>query len=418
MSQWEAGRLKRIGATRLRALDDCFQAGGALVGLARALRTPDGLPPRTVWAHNVQGESGPAWAWVRPTPRASRVDTILVWGAFAYTCKVDCGDAGVFVTSPASMPNPAVWVHLRTPGWVDFGRGSIPGDLGIPAFAALSGAEISSGHHRPAGLVRPDLVRRFRADRAFAKAVLGFFGERPDLVAHTFSASAGENIPADLRQRPTAPPIRDAAFTGRQYERLRECRGFSLQDAATLVTELLPEEPITRDRVRDLEKGRRTRARRLRSRLDRLYGADGHVCVEEVAVHRYRDGSAVIDFPTYWIGPVWFWFQAAGKASAPNAMLRWEDSYIELRLGDKRLATCRRPTEDPTPFVISCGKDWEVRAGMGHRPEARDINFGWLRDDEAAPAVSGDAEVHEVFLQWFGRTLEEFRNFLNRYDAG
>ncbi|MGH9128249.1 MAG: helix-turn-helix domain-containing protein [Acidimicrobiales bacterium] len=72
VSNWESGR-RNPDPEALARLDGLFDAGGALVDLARALRTPEGLDARTTWWNNFPPSCGPAWAWIRPADGASSV---------------------------------------------------------------------------------------------------------------------------------------------------------------------------------------------------------------------------------------------------------------------------------------------------------------------------------------------------------
>ncbi|HEY8545999.1 MAG TPA: helix-turn-helix transcriptional regulator, partial [Acidimicrobiales bacterium] len=316
-SMWETGA-RRISIDHLRRLDALYGAEGALVDLTSALDTPRGLPPRTLWAHNPQGPSRPHWAWLRPRPGEGRVDALLLWGAFAFDCSAPCDDRGFFVTSPVSMPNPPVWVHLRRPGWVDFGQGRIPEELGVPAFEGLTVARLSTGGHSPVGLVDPVIVERFRRDPRFADAVVDFFGMKAELIRQVFSATEPTTYVADLTGDPASSPARadpppstgsaqgDPArgFDGPALRALREARGLSQADAAQLATDMLPDHPVSEDQIRVLERGGKPRPRLLRSRLDAAYRADGVTVVEEVPVTGARP-PFTIELPTFWIGPVW-----------------------------------------------------------------------------------------------------------------
>jgi hypothetical protein len=144
----------------------------------------------------------PHWAWIRPAPGGRRVDALLLWGAFAFDCSGDCDDRGLFVISPISMPNPPVWVHLREPGWVDFGQGRIPDDMPAPTVDALTVARLSTGGQSPVGLVAPSIVDRFGRDPAFAAAVVDFFGQKEDLVRQVFGATRPKTYVSDLTTGP------------------------------------------------------------------------------------------------------------------------------------------------------------------------------------------------------------------------
>ena len=413
---WENGR-RRPGIDEVEALDHLYRAHGALVDLALALGTPCGLPPRHTWAHNPQGPSGPHWAWLRPRPHAGRVVAVLRWAAFGVHWAEACDDRGLIVTTPVSMPNPAVWVHLREPGWVDFGRGEIPPQLGVPMLDALARAQVAGGGHSPAGLVAPWIVDRFISDRHFAERVLGFFGSRPDLVRQVFSTTEGWNRVTRLVSPRADPTDPHDPFSGAAYRRLREARSLSQHDAARLATELLPDEPVTDDQLRLLERGGNPRRALLRSRLDAVYRADGFTCMEEVEARQENRprGPQVpftFDFPSFWIGPVWITVHPARRSPEGNALLVWDEQHKELFLGGPNTVTCRRPTRDSGPLLVFCPSGWNVTAGLGSDPLAWDVNHGWQRDGMPAEAGREQHDVDEVFLSWFGRTKDEFRRFI------
>jgi transcriptional regulator with XRE-family HTH domain len=412
LSMWENGR-RRIEFSQLQALDRCYGADGALVDLALALGTPDGLPARRLWAHNPQGPSSPRWAWLRPRSGAGSVEAQLLWGAFAFDCSGACDDRGLFVTSPVSMPNPPVWVRLLRPGWVDFGRGLIPQQLGIPSFPALSVARLAGGGQTPAGLVAPEVVDRFLRDEAFADAVLKFFGRRPDLVRRVFSAVKMPPRIVDLTlEAPSSDPLH-RPFTGQQFRDLRTARGLSQADAAHLASELMPGSPISDDQISLLERGGNPQPVYIRSRLDRVYRADGVCCLESVPPERRRS-RFTFEFPNFWIGPIWFTFRAAGATERGLAALHWGLASKQMMLRSGTTVTCRRPMEDTHPFVVSCPDRWRVVGGMGTHAAAHDVNWGWVNRDDASER--GDADVHELFLGLFGRTLEEFTRLQRSLD--
>jgi hypothetical protein len=409
VSQWETGQrgtARGISRRHLQALDDCYAADGALVDLALALGTPSGLPPRTTWAHNFQGPGGPVWAWLRPGFGRHHTTARLLWGAFRFDC-TQGGDArGLIVTSPTSMPNPAVWVHLRDPGWVDFGRGEVPETLGIPTLDALSGAQIGDGGHSPAGLVSPAVIARFNHDPEWADEVLQFFGTRADLVTQVFNGTAAHDRIVNLTtQAPTT--VSSETLNIVDYRALRECRNLSRAEVAAAATDLMPEEPITDDQVALLERGGNPRPRFLRTRLDLLYRADGHTCLEVVKAQGSRS-PYMVNFPDFWIGPVWFTF-AAGSDPCGEARLEWGPNRKRMYLQAGTTVTCRRPTPEPVPFLVYCPDTWTVTAGMGAHPRARDINWGWHRADNDQPERP---DVNEVFLSLFGQTTKDFNRLL------
>jgi hypothetical protein len=432
LSMWEGGS-RRPSFDQLVTLDACYGAGGALVDLALALGTPAGLPARHTWAHNPQGPSRPHWAWLRPPPGSGRVEAHLRWAAFGLGVAEPCGDNGVFVTSPVSMPNPAVWVRLARPGWVDFGRGEIPDGLGVPVVSALAAAEVAGGGHSAAGLVAPHIVDRFTGDPAFARAVLRFFGDRDALVRQVFSTRPGgdrvtwvtAHPPEAPEARPhlgAAPPPPSPPPVPVDLRRLRQARALSQADAAGLVTRLLPDHPVSGDQIRGAENGGRPRTRLLRSRLDCVYRADGHSGTEAVGVREV--GRAVrtearfeVDFPWFWIGPVWVTFAPRGRSTGGRVGLEWAGDVKPMVVDCEATVTCRRAAHDVGALSVRCPAGWQVTAGTGHRPDARDVNFGWRHEGEpeAPPDVLDD--VNEVFLHWFGRTRPELRDLLQRFSV-
>ncbi|HET6949987.1 MAG TPA: hypothetical protein VFI47_06420, partial [Acidimicrobiales bacterium] len=407
VSQWETGQRGARGVRRhqLDALDDCYGAGGALADLADALGTPAGLPPRTTWAWNFPGPSGPVWAWIRPALGAA-VRARLLWGAFRYDCAPKSDDRGVFVASPTSMPNPAVWVHLAGPGWVDFGRGVVPPQLGIPVLDPLATADLAGGGHTPAGLVSADVSARFADDPVWADAVLRFFGTRPDLVRRVFTESTIHERVLDLtrtasRQAPLPP------FPAGGYRALRECRRLSCAEAAAAATALLPAEPVSDDQIGLLERGGNPRPLLLRARLDTVYRADGHTCVEVLGSTSHRSPH-VVAVPRFWTGPVWFGFAAEATATA-DATIELGPSHKRVRVRTGVTVTCRQPPHERVPFRVHCPEGWHVTAGLGMHPEARDVNWGWRR---AGDDAAGGAPVNEAFLRLFGRTAADFARLL------
>jgi hypothetical protein len=416
LSGWETGA-RPVPIDRLRDIDECYGAGGTLVDLAMALGTPAALPARRTWTHNFSGSGGPVWMWLRPTPGAGKVVATARWAAFAYDCAELCDDRGIFGVAPASMPNPALWVELPEPGWVDFGEGVLPPQLGLRTIEAMSVARVVGDGHSPAGLVAPHIVDRFLDDAGFAADVLDFFGGGPDVVREVFSASEGWGRIDDLTASAAAGAPGRAGqqfFTGRQYRQLRAGRGLSQPDAAELATELLPDErdrrgrlqKVTVEHIRSIEGDRSPRPRYLRSRLDSVYRADGRTFVEAVAAEP-GGPPFVFAFPRFWVGPVWFTFSCGDDRDAA-VRIDSPPSYKRMRIADGVSVTCRRPALDSPPFVITCPAGWHVTGGMGLLDQAADINLGW----HAEPEPDREASVNPLFLGQFRRTLAEWDEFL------
>lgn len=408
LSTWERDR-RRPSWERIAELDDIYGAGGALVDLAGALDSPVGLPSRRVWSHNFRSEPGPVWAWLRPeTPGV--LQAVLRWGAFGIDLRHECTRRGVLVCVPTSFTNPAGWVILREPGWVDFGRGRPPTELGIPIIEALDHASVTDLPHSVAGLVSRALSERYRSDAAFATEVQQLFGARPDLVDRVFNTTTGWRQILDVGPAPAAAARSGAAgmpagFSGSQYAALRAARHLSLRQAAEAATTLDPTAPVSDDHVRRLEAGSAPRVERLRSRLDMVYRADGRTCVETIATRRgATTGRWILDFPDYWVGPVWL--QVDGPAgTTSDAVLVWAGDYVPLRVHAGRVLTCRRAFHGAPPASLSLAPNWTVSAaGVGAREHAADVNWGWYSTDgdpNDSPAVN------EHFLALFGRSLDD-----------
>jgi Helix-turn-helix domain len=215
----------------------------------------------------------------------------------------------------------------------------------------------------------------------------------------------------DLSRETSVPPSGAiGTFTGGQYRTLRQARGLSQADVADLATELMPTDPVTDDQIGLLERGGAPRSRFLRPRLDRVYRADGHTCVERVKVIGDRSPFAAA-IPEFWIGPIWFTLTAAADDGVGDSRIQWGQHRKRMRVRSGATVTCRRPTPDSTPFTIYCPSGWTVVAGIGAHPHAQDMNWGWLRDDD------GDRQqvpVNDVFLGWFGRTAQDFERLYNR----
>jgi len=383
------------------------------------LGTPKALPPRTTWTHNFSESGGPVWMWLRPVPGAGRVTAVARWAAFAYDCVEACDDRGIFCTSRTSVANPALWVELPDPGWVDFGEGELPYALGLRQVDVMSVCRVVGDGHSTAGLVAPPVVERFLSDATFADDVVAFFAQSPDVVRSIFSTRRGWDRIDDLTDSgPRHPsPVVVPRFTGKQYRTLREGRGLSQNDAATLATELLPDErdrrgrvrKVTAENIRGVEAGRTPRPRYLFSRLDRVYRADGRTGTEAVEPER-RGDAYVFDFPTFWVGPIWFAVEASDDRSAVMR-IDWHESHKEIRIAGGVVVTCRRPIEARYPFILSCPAGWRITGGMGFLPDTEDVNLGWHR--RSGPEREGT--INERLLEGFGRTMAEWIQFLREH---
>lgn len=343
---------REITFETMKALDDVYDAGGALFDMAQALGTPFALPPRERWvfhpetarpavaAHFGAGHARSRWVLLRSHPGDCRLDAKLSWGPIAFDISVPCDDDGVFVQGPAGPRPVTVSVRLRTPGWVDQGRGLAPAHLGRPVLAQPCDP-------------------RFRVTAAPIAVE-----QRP----------AGVKDGVGLLSITTAYEALRPRFTGEDYHRLREGRCFVLEDVAAWATALLPSAPVTVDTIRRLERGKAPRCLFLRSRLDVVYEAGGYATDEAVDVRGARERFE-LRFPEFWVGPVWFEFLSETQ--------QWADAHVRHGVNEQAIrvvpGACvvdERRRRDSESYVIKCPLGWRVRAGLGARQGAPAIDLG------------------------------------------
>lgn len=404
ISQWESGH-RPSGPTQpqVEAIDRRFAANGCFSDMYAAVRTPTGLDADCDWFHNFQGTSGPCWGWVR-TGHAGQVNGHLDVGPFRLEFEVPPGD-GVFIQSFAFASNPAVHVHLETPGWVDFGRGLVPNELGVPVVVAVDYAVMGPGAARdPAmsAVTRAVLEERFGRKPGWFEEFKATAGRRVEvgrqLLTRTLKAPFGTS--ADLTADPPATALSAQRWSGDRYARLREARGLSLVDAADLATQLDPGLPhVTKDHVHRLEQGSTPRVPQLIERLDMVYRADGRSCTVQIdAVHEVRPGHVEVRFPSYWIGPVWVQFLRAEPGDISVARLTWRPWRKHVRLVHDAVVTCRRSVTAAAPLAVDVPQGWRVTAGVGVHPKAIDVNEGWGFVDPTA-AKQALTYYYEIVLQ-------------------
>jgi hypothetical protein len=402
ISMWEHAR-RGLTFEALHALDDCYEAGGALADMAQALGTPFGLPARRSWVRYPSGAFGTGWALLRPAGGRRRIDARLSWGPLSFRLAETCGDEGILLQLPISAPDVVISVRLDEPGWVDFGRGRAPHALGIPVHEVPESPALALDGPVPRGLIPPGLVARFADDPGFAAAVLSLFAARPELARQAFSADRPGAAERDVlvvdRPHPDGAVPR---FTGEHYRTLRNSRCFTLSDTADHATALWPDEPVSADRIRRFERGATPQARQLRARLDSVYDAGGYTCNEQVGVSSYRSPFTVT-FPRYWIGPVWFAFASDRGGRAPVTLQRRGIRQQLVVVAGASVASTKTSVDDNEPFVVECPYGWRLTAGMGARPAAPEIRF---------PTRSGGDEVNDDLLSLYGFTHKDLEPLL------
>lgn len=398
---WETGQTDGPNPQQLAVIDDRLGAGGVLHGLYVALRTPDALDATPRWWRNFQGESRPCWAWLRVTgtkPGIARIDA----GPFRIECMVPAGD-GVFVQAYAFASNPAVTVQLGRPGWVDFGYGILPADIGTDVIDAVKFAVIGprdSPDHALAQATSKWLPETFGRDRWFDKLKRSF-GHRVEVARHAMSAAVSAMVSTGV-DLSGATASRDAVpghWGGERYRQLRVARGLSLSDLARLASEQDLDLPaVTKDRLHRLERGSTPRVPQLVERLDMALGADGRTCTAEVTAIQDVGRSVEIRFPRYWVGPIWVQFLRSGKGAGNRARLKWSPWHKNLKLCDGVVVTTRRSEPSNAPLLVELNAGWSVRAGVGVHPRAVDVNEGWglLSPDAASATLAHYFKVMEA----------------------
>jgi hypothetical protein len=393
VKKWESGH-HGPDVTYIRALDAAYAANGVLAELAMAVDTPvaTAIPPRRAWAHNFQLDGGPVWAWIRPTADSTVVRASITWGPVALTIDQRCDDHGVLITSPVSVKNPAVCVALEDPGWVDFGKGVIPDELGLPTIDGLRCVELlRDREYLYVAAVTLLGDGRFRGIASGASRASEALRSLRQIAERRLRGKATGDVWRDWEDLTTEAPLRSLAgqgeFSGDQFRELREARAMSRRAAANRASELPPPTRISEDEIRGIEEGRRSRADLLRARLDMAYRADGFTLTEPVRCELHdgvaTDGATryAAIFPAFWVGPVWITFRAMDpRDEAGDVELRWWPWRKRLFLRSGTTVTTRRGTPDLTQLFIDVPRGWAVEAGVGMHPEAIDVSHRWSPD--------------------------------------
>lgn len=391
LSEWESGG-RRPPLDSIRLLDAGYDAGGVLLAIALAVGTAGvgGLPPRQRWLFNFQETGAPVWAWVRsPDPRQALTATIT-WGPITLEVVESCQAGGFFVAAPFAVKNPAVEVRLDKPGWVDFGVGTIPPELGLPVIDGMRSLALLKDreylHVAVESLAAMALRIRGKAPRRavqLARAAARIRVEAAQRVRRSPIEVWGDYEDLTARSAPSPEP-EQGQFSGPRYARLRLARTMSQRQAAELVTNLQPERPVSADQLGRFERGRLVRVKWLRARLDCVYRAGGFTCTETADARRHgpptAEASYTVGFPPFWVGPVWIAFVGPAPGCVGRVTLHWWPWRKALRVDSGATVTVRRSTVDSPPLVVVVPRAWRVRAGVGMHEEAIDVNAGWAPD--------------------------------------
>jgi transcriptional regulator with XRE-family HTH domain len=423
VTSWEIDA-RRAPARALEDLDFACAAGGCLVDLVRAVGSPqrsrDGAwvaGPRRSWGHVFPGEPGPVWAWVRPAA-GDRVAGYSRMGMLGMRFDEATGPDGIFLTEPYASSQMPLRVKLSEPGWVDFGRGTVPPWLERPfkTSAGLADAEVIIARHPAIG----SYVQGFRdRDRGAPETLRDRLRtlvapERWDLLEsqlHRREEPAGD---ADEQSGTDPRPPDTAAERTVLHRRLREARAMSQAEAAAAASALLAGPDgcgaalVTRQQVRYYEEGRSSRVRSLPALLDMAYDAFGWSCWEPVRVTRTGAGEFAADFPAWWVGPISV--TAVPSAAFPSAgsltvTSRNRRSDHPLPVADSRAPVTvehlRMPGEPPLRLQAPPG--WHLQAHMGHSADAIAADAIWRPADAEAADRLFELSAH-TWLRLLGRT--------------
>lgn len=404
ITYWEQG--KRSADTSemkavMEALELPYLEGRAFLDMWRSAGAiTDGLPHRNWW-WNFQLPSRPCWIWIRPQ-EPGRLSIRAWWGeAFQGSGNIEVGAAGLIVESPTSVPNPAVHVTLDVPGWVHFGVGLIP-DL----IADALGSKIVDGrvlmhvtepNSPPVDANSERILRKLlrRLEKTVESASIGWHFLTPHM-----GLARSDRAPHPLDGNEVDPPVgqqswyttegdkaRVLAVSPGQLQRMRESRGFTRAEVADEVSMLDPSlPPVTARMVEHLEtRGQLPAAHHFLPRLDMIYQADGRLGLERLSHgtartlnHHWRSRDRVrVEFPYYWIGPIWI--QAGTGTDAPSGVvdLIWGQWRTQRRIRPGDAITTRKSVLDGPPLHLRVPPGWWVSVGLGAPPTALDINRGW-----------------------------------------
>ena len=315
-------RVLGFGEYESMALEDmCFAAGSVTMTI-----------PSTRWARNFQAPPTPAWAWLRPSAVGEDGVTSLTatnwWGeALQGSITVNCGPGGVLLQYPSTVTNPPLEVTLTVPGWVDFGRGVIPGGVAASLGAMLIDARRIIAFSRP---IDPplDLDHRREARRSGTFARARRLAARLDLSWRMFTPHLGmlkpqhdaHSLDGSSIQPTTWPGAavargdgtveRQALMSGAQIRAVREGRGLSREDAARQVSALNPAHLLSTYALEMLEKtGKLPNVEGVIAALDHVYQFDGRLGIDRVfdsrSAHSLPGKPHTVVFPAFYTGPVW-----------------------------------------------------------------------------------------------------------------
>jgi transcriptional regulator with XRE-family HTH domain len=421
LSRWETGvrpsRQQDLGRLRVAlpltdlesfAMRDMWRGAAAIT---------DGMS-RTSWWHNFPPPSRPVWIWVRLAGGAGGTLSGRAWWGepFQGRLSIEAPLGGVFISAPTSIPNPGLHLSLDVEGWVVFGIGTVPSQVATALGAiVINGTDLVEPTPAADPPIDSDLSRYlstpFRALRAIVeKFHVGWHVVHPHLgIAR--SDRAPQALDGDIVGSPPSAPIglvttdktssRMLSVVPAQLQALREARGLSRPEVAAKLSELDPDHPVTDRMVEHLENsGRIPATSQVVARLDHVYETDGRLGVEvlgDTRTMRARsDGDYEIQFPWYWVGPVWLQVNSSANDRTGDLELRWGHWKRHQRVRPGAVVTTRKAVLDGPPLRVGIPTDWYVTYGVGASPTALDINRGWWPVGPVAAAVLLRDNLHAV----------------------
>jgi transcriptional regulator with XRE-family HTH domain len=405
VSNWESGTRGRKTAASIDIVEKISEGlrlsslhRAGLLTLWQAAGSPAALPPRVEWSHNYQPPSGPVWAWLRVRPGQTHVVAALWWGEpLQGHVDTDAPPDGVLIQFPTSVPNPPLQITLEQPGWVDFGRGSIPAEvadkIGVPLLKATDLVTDRIPFEAPLPARDERLLRPwFRRARALAED----YGLKWSLVVPHLGYARSDRAPQaldgsglEISAWPGTVDVDDDGLiisqlrmSPEQVHQLRDARGLSRVGAAERVTRLDPLRPVSHKAIESLEaSGRVPSESKVIMRMDMVYGADGRLGVDRTFNSRSpvhgRARQHEIRFPSYWNGPVWLQVLGAAPGESGLVELTWGLWRRRQRVRSGAVVTTRKAVIDGPPLRVRLPDGWDVVAGAGVMPTALDINRGW-----------------------------------------
>lgn len=406
-SGWETG--ERIKAEQVTELDKFFQAHRAFEEIVWATTTTRALKARRDWSQNLQGESASWWVWLRHADATNReIQATVRWGPAVVRID-DHAPRGLVLTTPVSIPNPPVEVHLDSPGWADFGRGEIPPGLGL---ASVSGVRrMRAPIPDPATWIVSQRIRRLIGHvPGWQRVVADLLSDSPfvkealeiDEDPWTGRALDLSSI-SEVGEARIADPV-----PGEEFRRVRKARHLYRKGVCSSLNDLDPSEPVSYDQLKRFEENSEPLTPNIRPRLDLVFGAGGSLCRDAIHVAHLRGTTERdtwrADFPKWWFGPVWVRADQrdSGYRGPGDIDLTWHPWTKRVRVRTGQVLALTKASTESEPLRIDAPAGWAITAGMGRALNAQTVNHQWrLTDDHAAHQLW--SQLSDVYLAAFGK---------------